>query len=187
MVTNFGNITSLTPRHAENADARLDIRRHDPDHERQGKKEKEPDSGPGFDTYDNAVVSVESLRVFLLNFLQSLIDATGYDASIQISASAPQGINQDPVAGDKNISPRAARAAGAYQTTAQSSTAAQAPAKREDSVSKALLENEEIREIHSLLVDIDVLAARSIQTLTLEQDETFLKSLTAAVRKAKAR
>jgi hypothetical protein len=47
-----------------------------------------------------------------------------------------------------------------------------------------MLANEEVRTIHRLLADLQVLSARGIEGLTIERDESFLASLVAAVRKA---
>ena len=188
MVTNLGNIQTHTPRHAESADARLDIRRQEPDQEQRKKNEREAESDAGFDSYDNTVISLESLRVFLLNFLQSLLDIARKNSTPNFSATTadlndPVGNEQSPER--QQIAPQAAHAINAYQSAARA-----APSPRitqPDNIKPdETLENEEIREIHDLLKDIDQLLAKNITSIMIEQNETFVKSLSAAVKKALA-
>jgi hypothetical protein len=193
MVTNLGNIQTPPSRHAENADARLDIRRHDPEQEQRKKDERDTNKGPVFDTYDNAVISLDSLRVFLLNFLSSLIEIAQknthfkHDSALQAAEHSP---DENQTAAQAALPPQAARAASAYQSAARtappvrSASLENTDADASDNKREETLDNEEIREIHALLADIDRLMAKGIASITIEQDETFVKSLAAAVTKA---
>ena len=181
MFSNLANIASNKPRHAEDADARLDIRRHDPEQEQGSKRGKDGDKESGFDTYDNAVISVASLRVFLENFLQSLTTPTK-NAEINLSA---QGFNTEEHNNDSTpraVDAQASRVASVYQTGAK--TAPRTPVQVSTPDQEPLLENEEVRKIHGLLRDTAVLLSRGIEFVTIERDETFLDSLAAAVKKA---
>ncbi len=180
----FSNLAQIVtkPRHAENADTRHDIRRHDPEQEQGAKKDKR-EQGSTFDTYDNAVVSVDALRVFLENFLASL---TAPAAVAEVNLSA-QGFNADDMTPDDDTPPRpvdaqASRAASVYQTGAKTAPRRHIPVTKppED----PLLENADVRRIHGLLRDTAVLQSRGIEYLTIEQRETFLDSLAAAVAQA---
>ena len=194
MVTNLGNIQTPPSRHAENADARLDIRRHDPEQEQRKKDERDTDKGPVFDTYDNAIISLDSLRVFLLNFLSSLIEiAQKNNGTINIPAgdralhSAEHADHGHQESVLPALPPQSARAASAYQNAARAAPASRITAPDPAGTSQTqseTLDNEEIREIHALLADIDRLMAKGVASITIEQNETFVKSLAAAVTKA---
>ena len=184
----FSNLAQIVtkPRHAENTDARLDIRRHDPEQEQGSKKDKR-EKGETFDTYDNAVVSIDALRVFLQNFLESLTSKSG-DENVSLSA---QGFNtrfnadNDNPAEDEAPRPldaQASRAASIYQTGAKTAPRKYIPVTQ--APEGPLLENEDVRRIHGLLRDTAVLTSRGVEYLTIEQRETFLDSLAAAVAQA---
>jgi hypothetical protein len=182
MFSNLAQIVTAKPRHAENADTRLDIRRHDPEQEQRSKKEKR-EKGETFDTYDNAVVSIDALRVFLQNFLQSLTTGPGGE-NVNLSAQDFNAGNDNP---DDSETPRpvdaqASRAASVYQTGAKTAPRKHIPVT--EAPEGPLLENEDVRRIHGLLRDTAVLTSRGIEYLTIEQRETFLDSLAAAVAKA---
>lgn len=191
MFSNLAQILATRPRHAENADARLDIRRHDPDQEKKHKDEEE-EKKIGFDTYDNAVVSVDALRVFLENFLASLATPGARNLNNANTALPAQNFSSETqlpeTPQEKPHSAEASRAANVYQLGAKT-----APRPRADVApvqnnvnpdSENILPNEEVRIIHGLLRDITVLQARGIEYLTIEKEDTFLASLAAAVKKA---
>lgn len=181
MFSNLANIAPNRPRHAEDADARLDIRRHDPEQEQGSKKGKDGEEKSTFDTYDNAVISIASLRVFLENFLQSL-SAPVKNADINLSAQGFNGDEQNEEPAPRHIDAQASRAASIYQTGAK--TAPRTPVQIAAPDEEPLLENEDVRKIHGLLRDTAVLLSRGVDFLTIERDETFLDSLAAAVKKA---
>lgn len=182
MASPLGQVFTVKPRQAESADARFDIRRHDPDQERKNKNHDDGEKKITFDTYDNAVVSVDALRAFLENFLNSL-----QKPDAQTNISLPE--NFTPPSGDetqaKHVDAQASRAANLYKYAAKTAprTAPVAPSPQEPSGPD--LGNEDVRAIHRLLADITILQSRKIEYLTIEKNETFLASLSAAVTKAK--
>ncbi len=192
----FSNLAQIVakPRHAENADTRHDIRRHDPEQEQRSKKEK-GERHSTFDTYDNAVVSVEALRMFLENFLQSLTSGSAGE-NVNLSAQGfNTGFNAGINAGNDNpndnsgsetprtVDAQASRAASVYQTGAKTAPRVRIPVGNAPAQG-SLVDNEDVRRIHGLLRDTAVLQSRGIEYLTIEQRDTFLDSLAAAVAKA---
>jgi hypothetical protein len=186
MFSNLAHILAARPRLAENADARLDIKRHDPDQEERKKKDGEEENKPRFDTYDNAVVSVDALRVFLENFLTSLGGAPTTPGTEERVALSTQGFgNSEGVhpgeQGTRPVSAQASHAANVYKTGAKTARPEIAPAPK---ATEPMLENEDVRLIYRLIGDAVVLRSRGIEYLTIERSDTFLTSLAAAVDKA---
>lgn len=183
MFSNLGNIFVTRPRHAENTDTRLDIRRHDPEQERRQKKDGDTEQKPKFDTYDQATVSVDALRAFLENFLKSLINQqTGQDIRLSGNTDSVR-IQPEHARSDA----RASRAASMYQTAAHTAPrTAQSPMDATETDVPPSLDNEDVRTIHALLADLATLQVRRIEYLTIERGDTFLASLVAAVHKAKS-
>ena len=71
MFSNFGPLFKTVFRQAESMDTRQAIRREDKKVKRQGQ-EFEEETGSPIDIWeDDTRVSVESLRTFLINFVQS--------------------------------------------------------------------------------------------------------------------
>jgi hypothetical protein len=182
MFSNLAQILSNRPRHAENSDTRQEIKRHDPDQERRKKDEKDDDKGVRFDTYDNAVISVSALRVFLENFLNSLTGnaATGGEA-IALSAQGFDAAEGADATDHKPQSAAASHAANVYQMAAKTARPTPVPVAKP---AEPLLGNEDVRTIHRLMNETLVLQSRGIEYLTIERGETFLASLAAAVAKA---
>lgn len=180
MFSTLGNIFSIKPRQAESTDARLGIRRHEPEQEQGRKKQKTEDSDTFFNAEDEATVSIEALRIFLENFLKSQQEPekTATPASQAPAAEIP---GQAP-----HISGEASQAASAYQTTAQSNKKYMPPvATTEESAQGPLLQAHEIRTIHVLLNDLADLSTKNIEYLRIERSDSFLNSLVAAVQKAR--
>jgi hypothetical protein len=169
MFTNLGSIFIRPPRQAEHADTRAEIKRHDPDQPRRQKKDEKDDEELFFDTDDTATISVPALAAFIDNF---------------ISNQTPQGANnsanpQTAPATSAPLSP-AARAASAYARTdhgARPEIAAPA-APAGSSLSAA-----DLRLMHKLRQDVQILMERRIDVLTIEKGESFLASLAASVNK----
>lgn len=156
-----------TMRHAESADARMEIKR---DEERnQGRRqnnEKEAEDTPRWE--DTTVVSVPALMAFL----ESLI------------AESPQNLQPSVVEKSPNVpqQPQAAAAAKAYQTTAGTRTQ---PQPSLSSGSKPLLTPEETSTIKQLLADLEFLANRKVESLTILRSDSFLQSLVDAAARAR--
>ena len=174
MFSDIGKIFLQTPRHAENADARLDIKRHDPDQERRKKDQKENSPDP-FGDEEFAMVSVEALRLFLINFLKE-----------QEQKNTPPSSAPAPQAPAAPISPGASRAANAYAAGARTKTQAPPEIKPldEQPPQEPQLQSHEVRTIHKLLQDLKIITEKNIDVLRIERSDTFLNALVAAVEKA---
>lgn len=182
MFTNLNQIPGMAPRHAENADTRQEIKRHDPDQERRKQEEKENEIQNPLDGEDHAVVTISALRVFLENFLKSL-EATGGQSAAPVQNVAPTPQSQAP----QNFSGgdmAASKAAQAYKSTARVTEGPQFD-NQAGAATQSILGGEDIRTIHALLGDLATLAARNIEYLQIEKNESFLQSLVAAVAKLK--
>ncbi len=184
MFSNFGSIFNIRPRHAENTDARLDIRRHDPDQERRRKKDAEAQNNAGFETDDNATVTVEALGIFLVNFLESL-QAPGANSAASSKISVQGQTHARESSSHPHIDGEAAKAAGAYRHAPQRNDHAPAAPPPAPTTPAIELAADDVRTIHRLLADLGPLTERGIEYLTIERGESFLASLVAAVEKAK--
>lgn len=170
MFSSFGNIFLQKPRQAEAADTRLNIRHHDPEQQaKHGKKDDRPAPSP--QTMDSATVSVEALRMFLINFLREM-EAGEHKT---ISANKPDA----PALADTISNTAAARAASAYQ--------AAAPKSRETTPEfqeSTLPGTPDTSAVRKLITDLSRLSATGIDELTIERGQTFLDSLITAVQNA---
>ena len=197
MFTTITQFIGNPPRHAESADTRQEIKRHDPDQQNRREHEEREDDGLARD--DSAVVSVSALEVFLKNFLQSMADDTKNKEEVgaKTAAPSPQAPSasspstpqtptpETPAHGQTrpNSNSAAARAASAYGRNAGTRNTAVATPSPE--ALEALLGGEDVRIIHGLLDDIAALKKKNIEYLSIEKGESFLMSLKAAVDKAK--
>jgi hypothetical protein len=181
MFSNFGNLFITRPRLAEGTDARLDIRRHDPDQESRRKKD-EREQGETFDTDDSATVSIEALRAFLENFLKTLESEKTDTPKISASPAAPVPEMQSS---PRPVDGAAAAAAGVYKHVAQKVDRTAIPEVSQDAASAPILEAADIRIILQLIEDLKPLSACGVEYLIIERGESFLASLVAAVARAK--
>lgn len=179
MFTNISQIIGLVPRHAENADTRQEIKRHDPDQQRGREHEESEDGGIFGD--DSAVVSVDALEIFLKNFLQSMDEKSAEpEPEGQKKQDKPVALQHPRQSSNQNTV--AARAASAYGRNSRNQSA---PSRPSAEAVEAILGGEDIRIIHVLLDDIIVLKKQGTDYINIEKGESFLLSLKAAVQKAK--
>lgn len=173
MYTSFSKLYAAPPREAERADARYELRRHDPDQERRKNEREKKEPQSLFNEEDYALVSVEALRVFLQNFLKNQ------------SASATAGEPQEQTAPKAPAQGRAARAANAYAHASETGASGKyidAPAPSAQAAPG--LSEGDSRAINKLLEDLKTLSARRIEHLRIERGESFLQSLVHATEKA---
>jgi hypothetical protein len=174
MFSSFGNIfSSIKPRQTEAADTRLNIRHHDP--EQQGKHGKKNErETPLPETMDNATVSVEALRLFLINFLRELEHEAGEHKTISAQTPDPAA----PLRTEPDTA--AARAASAYRASVIKTHDTAPPEIHE----RPLHASPNISAVHKLITDLSRLSATGIEELTIERGQTFLDSLITAVKNA---
>lgn len=190
MFTALRNIFTRPPRQAESSDTRQEIRRQDPDQQRRKPKNNDRNEAKIFGDYDEATVSVKALRLFLKNLLKSA------GANPQVGSSQKKETPVPPARPSPSPEQRApeaespaARAAGVYEAASRKEhsggfsiddTPAAPPAE------SVPLKSEEMRTIHALLADLQILSEKKVEYLRIERSETFLDSLVQAVEKAKA-
>lgn len=189
MFSQLGPLFKTTLRQAEQADTRLQIRREDK--ENQGKKD-DPEEEP-VDTSalweDSTQVSVEALRTFLIEFLKTRGD--------DVPEAVPQSDENTSIMSGLEpeyrppVTNRAARAVRAYSSMQTQNYGppplppAAPPQESEEVDLVSLLKADEVRTIHVLIAELDQLARKGVQTLTIEKADTFLESLVLAVRAEK--
>lgn len=194
MFTGFGNIFSVTsPRHAENTDAKLGLKKHEIDKDRKKKKDTQ-DHFSEFDLNDDMSVSAKALKVFLENVLASEEEKKHIYNSFD-KAQNPKNMDAESETSheENTIQPRvngeSAYAAGIYQSRANYDTAASMASALSKNKSlqdySNLMNGADIRRIHTMIEDLRVLIMGGIDDLHLEKNDTFLSALEAAIQKTK--
>ena len=176
MFSNLGPLFKTTFRKAESTDTRQGIQREDKKITRH-RDEKPDDNRISVDLWeDDASVSVESLRAFLIDFLKN---NKNKDATKVENYAKPL---ENKTAKPKNTI--IAKATNAYQSLAEKTAPSSIPSLKEnDPVSDAdLIESEEIRRIHTLIEDLDTLSSNNINALYIQKADSFVESLQNAVR-----
>jgi len=188
MFTSINNILGVKPRHAEENDTRQDIQRHDPDHENRRRKKKDAEEEL-FGQDDGANISIDALQTFLNKFLKELSEKQPkkrFNATSKPTSEAEETITPPQEKEPKPKSVQAARAASAYQHAADG--------QHENSLFSDMNENNanpisldaaEIRTIHELLSDLELLSKKNIEYIHIERAENFLQSLVNAVNTLK--
>lgn len=180
MFSQLGPLFKTTLRQAEKSDTRLEIRREEK--ENPGRKDEE-DSGAEETSAlweDSTAVSVEALRTFLIEFLKTRGDHPSQNSMPDQEAGYTPTPEYRPPANNT-----AARAVKAYASTAGQVSAPPPPAEEEpeQTVDLAdLLKADELRTIHVLIHELDMLSRSGVQTLVIEKADTFLEALVQAVR-----
>ncbi len=195
MFNGITNIFKPGPLKTEKTDARLEIKRPEPEYEKRkgGKRKKTAQEIFG---EDGATVSVDALHVFLENFLESQ-NVNADDAFAAASAMPPSAPASDTLdissAAQAPKEPPARRdgaaayAAHTYQTMSQnmeekSRTHILANASLEDGPEISLSPSD-VRIIYNLLKDLKKLEGRDIHYLHIERGDDFLQSIVDAVAK----
>jgi hypothetical protein len=179
-------------RSAEAADARLEIRREEKESGR--KREGEEDSVSDDNTLweDSTGVSVTALRAFLIDFLrhQGGGDFIQSQQSVLLGMEAIEEITiPAPVTPTSTIAARAAKAYGAMASQNAPTQIPQASPpqfKTGDENLADLLQSDEVRQIHHLITELDIVARTGIESLTIELNGgTFLDAVANAIRIAR--
>ncbi len=185
MFEKLGGIFPVKPRETEKSDTRQDIRRHDPEFERNAKREKSLDDENARD--ENAIIGVEAL----LHFLDDIVK----DKAHEQDKNAPNALSQNPSKAPHNYPPapiteekfQASRAAGAYQHVAKANNQPDVLLETTDQAQGPSLDlaSADIRIIHVLIKNVALLHEAHVEHLTLEPAATFLDSLQNAVEHAR--
>ena len=190
MFSSLGPLFKTQLRQAEAADTRLEIRR-DEKQEQGKKREPENESDEASFLWDDSTsVSVEALRTFLIEFLKGRGEPVPEAPAPVGEPSLMAGLTPQP---RPPASSRAAAAVKAYtamsgqQQHFEPPSPPQEPETPEDVDLVSLLKADELRTIHVLIGELDILARKGVQTLVIEKADTFLESLVQAVRLEKSK
>lgn len=195
MFSQLGPLFKATFRHAEESDTRQYIHHEDKKDGRRKKDDERADDSSAL-WEDSTGVSVDALRVFLINFLNGTTIQTGLAAQPpgpdSPTATGPASQPAEPP--PRPVSTMAARAVGAYQSMADKlephhPTYPPVPAAGTGEPARTdadLLQGGEVRLIHQLIADLEELAARGVMELKIEPADSFLESLKNAVQLAKS-
>lgn len=189
MLSQLGPLFKTVLRQAESADTRLAIRRDEKQEGRRNGGDARDEAPDDSLWQDSAAVSITALHAFLIEFLKG----RGETPPEISSPAADENLILTPEYRPPATT-TAARAVRAYGAAAADRDA-QLPAQPQPQVSPPaedvdlvrLLQADEIRTIYQLIRELDALAARGIQTLTIERADTFLEALVAAVAAEKVR
>lgn len=167
---------------AEKTDTRQGIRREeqtDPDRKKEPhREEKEPAPFS-----DDPVLSLQSLHSVLTMLLQQGGENAPVTSPAPVPLSAPPALLPPEAQ-------RASRAASAYQSTARSVSPGSNSVALDDtpqppaSGPAIVLSAAELRSIHALLHDVEILARQGVATITLRPAESFLQSVMESVKDA---
>jgi len=166
-----GIFGSLPPRHVENANTRLEIRRDES--RNQGRKK----SGEGDDEFksipweDISYVSVASLLMFLISVITPEPPVTA------LPPQAPQAVNS-----------ASQRAASAYQSVGRAvhdSNVEQAPLESPATHIETNFTEGDLTRIRGFVTDLHEFERRGVTELGLQRNENFLDAVEAAITAAK--
>lgn len=190
MFSQLGPLFKTTFRHAESNDTRQAIPHDERDKGRRKREEEEQKDSNASDLWeDNMTVTVGALRTFLINFLKTL---PGAEDSAIAQQNPAEKISIRPKERKRPTSTKNARAVRAYQSMAekaQESAPAPPPEKTSDRIEPTadLLESKELRDIHTLIDDLDNLAQKGVHDLQILKADSFLESLKNAVLAEKSK
>lgn len=183
MFSQLGPLFKATFRQAESTDTRQAIRRE----ENKGNRRRDEDEDAA-DTSalweDSTGVSIEALQAFLIAFLNGETGphpetATGHEAQTSLP-EAPA----EPQPAPPPVNLAASHATHAYQSMAEKlEPHPHIPPvhPRPQTADVDLVHGSEIRLIHQLIDDLEILMQNGVTELNIERADSFLDSLKAAV------
>lgn len=156
---------------------------------KQNEKEQEKE---GTSWEDDTSVSIEALRTFLINFLKTL--PGGEDlAQFESQRQYQDTVKKRPPQTSRPMNTQNAKAARAYQSMALEGNqkrdveeVSQAVDEKQEPTA-ALLKSKELRDIHSLIDDLELLRRANVGELHIKKADSFLEALKNAVRLEKSR
>lgn len=160
-------------------------------HEEQPKRKRDDDKREPMvlpeDVYDQAAIAVPALIEFLRGFLKTIDQPTPTSAPAASTEETPHPLDMSaPASIVPTTNPNAARAASAYQHTAQAQTSGQILQSGGGSAAQSLLQTTEVRQIHALITKLNTLENRGITAIKLEKAASFLQALDIAADHALA-
>lgn len=174
MFSSLGPLFKASFRQTEQTDTRQSIIREEKEEGRRKKREENPVKDDEF-WEDSTSVSVDALRTFLMNFLKG---ATLTDKIRENETPPPVRMPEERTPADT----RTARALDAYQSMAEKTRASTPPPDMPAPQSEVdLVTSEEIRLMHELIKDLEILSARGVETLKIEPAGSFLAALRNAI------
>lgn len=191
MFSQLGPLFKTTFRQAESNDTRQGIPHDERDKGRRKREEAEKKEIHQELWEDDTSVSVIALKTFLINFLKTLpgTEDTAFIESREDKAPLPTR----PPERTRPTSTRNARAVRAYQSMARhqantgTSYTPSATTQKSAAPTADLLESKELRDIHKLIDDLDIVAANGVDILHIFKADSFIESLQNAVRLAKSK
>lgn len=169
-------------REAERTDARLEIRRHEQDEQSRKEHDSQDEQEGSFLWDDSTEVSVEALKSFLLEFLSSKTQTQTGGKGAAPRTQHASDVERTPA---NPIAERAIKAYGVSAAHAAPPTIEVTEPEDSTQQDPEDVGSEDIRNMHGLIADLDVLSRRGVQTLTIEKADSFLEALILAVRAAK--
>lgn len=190
MFSNLGPLFKTTFRQAESNDTRQNIPHDERDKGQKKREEEEETNNPNALWEDTTGVSVSALQAFLINFLKTIPEAQ--DIHLNQTTDQDQILPARPPEPKRPTNTKNARAVRAYQSMAergQGSATQHVKPKHKDRIEPTadLVASQELRDIYALIDDLDVLAAKGIQNLTIEPAVSFVESLRNAVKIEKSK
>lgn len=185
MFSQLGPLFKTAFRKTEHADARLEIRREEKDTPKKKDEETEESLSDDDLWQDSTTVSLQALRTFLLDFLKNNGEATPEEEIM--AREQVENFTPAPHASPTNTA--AMRAHKAYANMASYGQTPIAPPENpaEKTVNLSdLLAVDEVRTMHVLIAELDILHKRGVETLVIEKADSFLQALVLAVEKIKS-
>lgn len=195
-------VPSVPIRVAEAADARLPIREHEEQAKRKKDESEKKEAVLPQDSYDQTVLGVRALVDFLKNFVHTLDQAGSSGALGRIPRTSMRPLLSDvsdvPIGPDSepprtsfhqppSESSMSARAASAYRHSAAIQSPSLGGGHGADTPlagATGLVDNTEIRQIHTVITLLETLEDRGVQGIRLERADTFVTAIENAARGA---
>lgn len=189
MFSQLGPLFKSQFRKTESNDTRQNIPHKEQDIVHNNRDNKEQKSTSDEAWTDDTSVSVNALRAFLIDFLKTL--PGGNDNQFLNQIEPAENPNSRPKEKARPTNTRNAKAVRAYQTMAAHAAQLEPPINHHENSSNEptadKLQSKEIRDIYSLIQDLDILAARGITNLNFLLADSFVESLKQAVELEKSK
>jgi len=185
MFSQLGPLFKTTFRQAEANDTRQNIPHNERDKGRKKREEDQNKEEKEEPWNDNTIVTVIALRAFLIDFMKTIPEAQ--DMAIVKQSNKPKPASQRPHERQRPTNTHNAKAVRAYQTMAEHATPdkptnEETKAKNDPTADK--LESAELREIYTLIQNLEILEMRGVQELNIRKASSFIEGMKNAVNDA---